>query len=150
MPTDFSIAVRPGTGSDTPRADRERGARRQSMRGFEDTYVDIVDYIVRITHRIWEDQDVGYIYDTYAPGCFVYDDSGPNYGVEQVVDGTVRPHPRLPGHPVLGRRGHLGRRRRAGFRHLAPLHHHRAPPRRLALGTGRPAARSTSGASRTA
>ena len=53
-----------------------RGERRQSMRGFEDTYTDIVDYIVRITHRIWEDQDVGYIYDTYAPGCFVYDDSG--------------------------------------------------------------------------
>ena len=29
------------------------------MKGFEDTYVDIVDYIIRITHRIWEDQDVG-------------------------------------------------------------------------------------------
>ena len=39
------------------------------MRGFEDTYVDIVDYIVRITDRIWEDQDVGYIYDTYAPAA---------------------------------------------------------------------------------
>lgn len=89
MPGDFAIAVRPGTGSDTLRAERERGTRRQSMRGFEDTYVDIVDYIVRITHRIWEDQDVGYIYDTYSPGCFVYDDSGPNYGVERVVEGTM-------------------------------------------------------------
>lgn len=89
MPADFSIAVRPGTGSNTLRADRERGERRQSMRGFEDTYVDIVDYIIRITHRIWEDQDAGYIYDTYSPGCFVYDDSGPNYGVERVVEGTI-------------------------------------------------------------
>ncbi|NYG06789.1 putative ester cyclase [Phycicoccus badiiscoriae] len=89
MPSDFRIAVRPGTGSDTVRAERERGARVQSMRGFEDTYTDIVDYIVRITHRIWEDQDVGYIYDTYSPGCFVYDDSGPHYGVERVVEATM-------------------------------------------------------------
>lgn len=86
MPADFAIAVRPGTGSDTA---LDRGPRRQPLRGFEDTYIDIVDYIVRITHRIWEDQDVGYIYDTYSPGCFVYDDSGPHYGVERVVEGTV-------------------------------------------------------------
>ena len=47
----------------------DQGERVQPMRGFEDTYVDIVDYIIRITHRIWEDQDVGYIYDTYAPAA---------------------------------------------------------------------------------
>jgi predicted ester cyclase len=90
MPSDFSIAVQPANGTDTARAGAERGERRQPMRGFEDTYVDIVDYIVRITHRIWEDQDVGYIYDTYAPGCFVYDDGGAaHYGVERVVEGTI-------------------------------------------------------------
>lgn len=89
MPADFTIAVRPGAGSDTERAGRERGPRRQSMRGFEDTFTDIVDYIVRITHRIWEDQDAGYIYDTYSPGCFVHDDGGPRYGVERVVEATV-------------------------------------------------------------
>ncbi len=89
MPDSFEIAVRPGTGVDTTRAADERGARRQSLRGFEDVYTDIVDYVVRITHRIWEDQDVGYVYDTYSPGCFVYDDSGPNYGVERVVEGTM-------------------------------------------------------------
>ena len=89
MPADFSIAVRPNAGSDTLRAERERGGRRQSMRGFEDTYTDIVDYIIRITDRIWEFQDVGYIYDTYAPGCFVYDDSGATVGVERVVTGTI-------------------------------------------------------------
>jgi len=31
------------------------------MRGFEETYRNIVDYIVRITYRIWEDRDVEYI-----------------------------------------------------------------------------------------
>ena len=27
---------------------------KQDLPGFEDTYQNIVDYIVRITHRIWE------------------------------------------------------------------------------------------------
>ena len=38
----------------------------QPMQGFEDQYTDIIDYIVRITHHIWEDGNIGYIYDTYA------------------------------------------------------------------------------------
>lgn len=90
MPPDYAIAVRPNAGADTVRAAEGRTPRRQSMRGFEDVYVDIVDYIVRVTHRIWEDQDVGYVYDTYAPGCFVFDDSGAKYGVERVVIGTMQ------------------------------------------------------------
>ncbi|TDC89753.1 hypothetical protein E1161_20595 [Saccharopolyspora aridisoli] len=89
MPSDFSIAVRPGSGA-TLGGVNYGGERRQSMEGFEDTYTDIVDYIVRITHRIWEDQDVGYIYDTYSPGCRLYDDSGFRYGVESLVNGTMQ------------------------------------------------------------
>jgi predicted ester cyclase len=89
MPPDFAIAVRPATGTATRPLGAPCGPRRQSMRGFEDGYTDIVDYIVGITHRIWEDQDIGYVYDTYAPGCFVYDDSGAHYGVERVVEATI-------------------------------------------------------------
>jgi predicted ester cyclase len=88
MPADHSISLRPGYGADAPNVGH--GERRQSMRGFEETYTDIVDYIVRITHRIWEDQDVGYIYDTYSPGCRLYDDTGTKFGVEQLVSGTMQ------------------------------------------------------------
>lgn len=88
MPADLSISLEAGRGADRGLA--ELGPRRHPMRGFEDGYVDIVDWIVRITHRIWEDQDVGYIYDTYAPGCRVFDDGGPKYGVERVVAETVQ------------------------------------------------------------
>ncbi len=87
MPPDFSISIRSGYG--TGYTGHQPGERRQPMRGFEDTYVDIVDYIIRDTHRIWEDQDVGYIYDTYAPGCRVHDDEGMKYGVERVVAATM-------------------------------------------------------------
>jgi predicted ester cyclase len=88
MPTTYDIAVRP-TGRGSEQVVPNGGERRQSMRGFEDGYVDIVDWIVRITDRIWEDQDIGYIYDTYSPGCAVYNDSGMVYGVEPVVEGTI-------------------------------------------------------------
>jgi len=87
-PRDFSISVRSRRSRDL-RAD-DQGERVQAMRGFEDTYVDIVDYIIRVTDRIWEDQDVGYIYDTYRAGCRVYDDGGPKYGVERVVEETMQ------------------------------------------------------------
>ncbi|MFN7143291.1 MAG: protein kinase domain-containing protein, partial [Myxococcota bacterium] len=32
--------------------------RAQSMRGFDAIYTDIVDYIVRCTHRIWDERDI--------------------------------------------------------------------------------------------
>lgn len=88
MPADYSISLPVGGGVTRPDGDYSR--RRQSLRGFEDEYTDIVDYIVRITHRIWEDQDFGYIYDTYSPGCRVFDDSGPRHGIEEMVAGTVQ------------------------------------------------------------
>ena len=88
MPPDFSISMRSGYGTVYP--DFEPGERRQPMRGFDPTYVDIVDYILRDTSRIWDQQDVGYIYDTYAPGARVYDDNGMKYGVERVVFETMQ------------------------------------------------------------
>src|SRR3954462_11464363 len=86
MPGDSDIVLDPRT---QPATGPPYPERRQPMRGFDDEYVDIVDYIVRITHRIWEDQDIGYIYDTYAPACRVHDDHGPRHGIEQMVAGTV-------------------------------------------------------------
>ena len=71
------------------------------MRGFEDGYVDIVDWIIRITDRIWEDQDVGYIYDTYRTGCRVYTTPARVYGVEPVVEADDPVDQRLPRQPAL-------------------------------------------------
>ena len=60
-----------------------------TLRGFEPQYKTISDYIVRITHRIWEEADVGYIYDTYSHQCTVHTPYGVAYGTEDVVSGTV-------------------------------------------------------------
>lgn len=65
------------------------GERTQPMRGFEDRFTDIVDYIVRITDEIWMDRAVGYIYDTYDASCTVYSSYGIVRSVEEVVASTV-------------------------------------------------------------
>lgn len=88
MPRDFSVSLRTRGPIDVQLADGDR-RRRHSMNGFEDTYVDIVDYIVRITHRIWENKDIGYIYDTYSHNANVHDDHGLQIGRDKIVADTI-------------------------------------------------------------
>lgn len=87
-PSDFSISLRAKGSIDRQLFDPSTKSR-QKMRGFEETYVDIIDYIVRITHRIWEEKDIGYIYDTYSHNAKVYDDYGLQYGRDKIVADTV-------------------------------------------------------------
>jgi predicted ester cyclase len=88
MPRDYRIALPAKGGTDAQLLNPGR-ERRQPMRGFEAQYVDIVDYIVRITHRIWEEKNIGYIYDTYRHNARVVDDYGLQYGRDKIVADTV-------------------------------------------------------------
>ena len=92
MPADYSISLdayrRGGTDAFLDRA--PDGCKHQPMARFEKTYVNIVDYIVRITHRIWEEKDIGYIYDTYSHDCAVWDDFGLQYGRDKIVADTIQ------------------------------------------------------------
>jgi predicted ester cyclase len=88
MPKDYTISLAAKGGAD--RLLLNPGAERvQPMRGFEEIYVDIIDYIVRITHRIWEEKQIGYIYDTYRHNARVTDDSGLQYGRDKIVADTI-------------------------------------------------------------
>lgn len=88
MPKDFSISLGVKGGTDQQFLNPP-SKRVQKMQGFEDTYTDIVDYIVRITHRIWEEKDIGYIYDTYKHNSNVYDDYGLQFGRDKIVADTI-------------------------------------------------------------
>ncbi len=66
-----------------------KGERTQPMRGFEPTYSDIVDYIVRITEEIWPDRGIGRIYDTYDHACTIYSQYGVVRSVEDVIASTA-------------------------------------------------------------
>jgi hypothetical protein len=87
MPTSFEISI--GERGGTDRLLNPSQERRQRMRGFEPQYTDILDYIVRITHRIWEAKEIGYIYSTYRHNSKVTDDSGLQYGRDKIVADTV-------------------------------------------------------------
>ncbi|MDQ3250385.1 MAG: ester cyclase [Chloroflexota bacterium] len=88
MPQDFAISLA-AQGSSDQQLLAPSTARRQLMRGFEAQYVDIIDYIVRITHRIWEEKNIGYIYDTYRHNARVTDDYGLQYGRDKIVADTI-------------------------------------------------------------
>ncbi len=65
------------------------GVRTQPMAGFDDQYLDIVDYIVRLTDEVWTDRAVGRIYETYDASCTVYSSYGIVRSVEDVVAATM-------------------------------------------------------------
>jgi len=39
-------------------------SHKSPMAGFDDEFIDIVDYILRITYRIWEGKQIGLCYDS--------------------------------------------------------------------------------------
>ncbi len=75
---DSSTLLNPGT------------EKRQSMRGFDDEFVDIVDYIVRITHKIWEEKGIGRIYDYYAHNILIHTMDGKTYGRDKVIAASLQ------------------------------------------------------------
>ena len=64
--------------------------RAQPMRGFDPDYTDIVDYIVRCTHRIWDERDVGLIYSHYTHNCVAYTTLGTMYDRETHIRDTIQ------------------------------------------------------------
>jgi len=60
-----------------------------SMNGFDDEFTDIVDYILRITYRIWEGKQVGLCRDYYSQDCPVYTLAGMTIGAEEVTQNTL-------------------------------------------------------------
>ncbi len=75
--TDISKLMNPGT------------EKRQSMRGFDDDYVDIADYIVRCTHKIWEERGMGLIYSHYQYNVTVHTSAGTMYGRDAMLASSI-------------------------------------------------------------
>lgn len=71
-------------------------ARAQGMHGFDPVYTDIVDYIVRCTHRIWDERDVGLIYTHYTHNSIVYGPLEAVYNREEIVRDTIRKLAEMP------------------------------------------------------
>ena len=91
MPKNFDISLKSYGGGGTLKSlnPNPKKLKPQSMKGFEKHYKNIIDYIVRITYTIWEEKNIGYIYDTYSPECRVWDEFGLQFGSEKIVSDTV-------------------------------------------------------------
>ena len=96
MPGDHAISLHAYTKGGTLRVPEPGDyGPEQALDGFDPAYRNIVDYIVRITHRIWEggadhkgEREVDYIADCYAPDSRVFDDYGLQHGNAKIIADT--------------------------------------------------------------
>jgi predicted ester cyclase len=79
-----------------------QGSPRQHIPGFDPDYADIVDYILRCTHRIWEQKDVGLIATHYGSDIVVHMMTGPAVGMGDVIAGTARTLSAFPDRTLTG------------------------------------------------
>ncbi len=78
------------------------GPRRQPMQGFDDCYADIIDYIIRCTHRIWEERGLDLIDSHYSADCPVYTMAGPVFGAAVVKANTAKTLESFPDRTLVG------------------------------------------------
>ena len=72
------------------------------MQGFDDCYADIIDYIIRCTHRIWEERGLDLIDSHYSADCPVYTMAGPVFGAATVKANTAATLAALPDRTLVG------------------------------------------------
>ncbi|WP_408008297.1 ester cyclase [Pseudalkalibacillus sp. A8] len=76
--------------------------KKQSMRGFDDEYLDIIDYIIKCTHRIWEEKGFGLIYTHYSNRTILHTGNINSHGVNSVVSGSIQMQHAFPDRKVVG------------------------------------------------
>ena len=89
MPTGYDISLKDYTKGGAHRIPPYLGPT-QPLAGFDPEYRNIIDYIVRITYRIWETEsrEVDYIGDCYSDDSLVYDDYGLQTGNKKIIADT--------------------------------------------------------------
>ncbi len=78
------------------------GPQRQPLAGYEPVYRDFVDYIIRCTHRIWEEKNIGLCRTHYSEDCAIHTLAGPVTGVEAVVQNTITTLGATPDRTLIG------------------------------------------------
>ena len=76
--------------------------KKQNMNGFDKEYNDIVDFILKITHRIWEEKGIVIIYDTYHNNLVMHVGSQNITGIKEVISGTLQTLHAFPDRRLIG------------------------------------------------
>ena len=74
----------------------------QPMEGYNPRYKNIVDYIIGVTHEIWEEHGVGKLYDYYANTILMHTAGGLKFGREAVIAATLESQAGFPDRRLFG------------------------------------------------
>ena len=74
----------------------------QPMEGYNPRYKNIVDYIIGVTHEIWEEHGIGKLYDYYANTIRMHTASGLKFGREAVIAATIESQAGFPDRRLFG------------------------------------------------
>lgn len=66
------------------------GAKPSPMAGFNPEHQDIVDYIVKITHEIWEERGIGRLYKYYGTNIKIHLTDSEILGRDKVIESTIQ------------------------------------------------------------
>lgn len=76
--------------------------KEQKLPGFGAEYRDFVDYIMKITHNIWEEKGIGVIYDTYHNNVTMHLGSSNLMGIKDVISNTLQTLHAFPDRRLIG------------------------------------------------
>ena len=78
------------------------GEPAQPMEGYNPRYKNIVDYIIGVTHEIWEEHGIGKLYEYYANTVKMHTASGLKFGREAVIAATIESQASFPDRRLFG------------------------------------------------
>ena len=73
-----------------------------SMQGFDAKFSDIIDYIIKVTHEIWEERGIGRLYDYYGTNMRIHTSDGDIYSREKVIESTIQSLAAFPDRRLYG------------------------------------------------
>ena len=77
-------------------------AEKPAMKGFDPQFRDIVDYIIKITHEIWEERGIGRLYEYYGTNMRIHTSDGTIMGREKVIAGSIQALAAFPDRRLYG------------------------------------------------
>jgi len=80
----------------------QRRARAMALPGFDEEFSDIVEYILRITYRIWEGNCPDLVLRYYRDDCVIHTLAGPIVGARRVAENTRATLAAFPDRRLLG------------------------------------------------
>ncbi len=80
----------------------KNAGRKQSMEGFEPDYLDFVDYIQKVTHRIWEEKGIGTMYRTFHNDVTMHSGSASIQGLRAMISNNLQTLYAYPDRRLIG------------------------------------------------